>query len=66
VLFEQPAPGRQGQQVFIDVLLRGALVAQHLPSDEVLIRDHDTQARIRLRHALHLLESLAHVEKVLE
>jgi hypothetical protein len=52
--------------VFVDVLLGGALAPDHFPSDEILIRDHDAESRVRLRDALHLFESLAHVEKVLE
>jgi hypothetical protein len=66
VPLEQLPPGLEGQQVLVDVLLRGALVAQHLPADEVLIGDHDAKARVRFRDALHFLEPGAHVEEVLE
>jgi len=52
--------------MFVDVLLGRTLVAEHLPADEVLIRNHDTEASIRLRDALHLLEPATHVEKVLQ
>jgi hypothetical protein len=52
--------------MFVDVLLRGALVAQHLPPDEVLVRHHDAKARVGLRDAQHLLDAASHVEEVLE
>ena len=52
--------------MLVDVLLCGALVAQHLPADEVSIRHHDAEARGGLRDAFHLFEALPHVEEVFE
>jgi len=66
VPLEQLPPGLEGQQVLVDVLLCGALVAQHLPADEILVRDHDAEARGGLRDAFHLFEALPHIEEVFE
>jgi len=66
VLLEQPAPVRERQEMFVDVLLGRALMAHHLPADEILIRHHDAEPAARLGDALHLFEPLAHVQKMLE
>src|SRR5207247_7562747 len=63
---EEATPAAEREQMLVDVLLRGALVSQHLPADEVLVRHHDAEARGGLRDAEHLLDALAHVEEVLE
>jgi len=52
--------------MLVDVLLRGPLVSQHLPSDEVLVRHHDAEAGARFPDAQHLLDAAPHVEEVLE
>src|SRR6267142_307243 len=41
-------------------------MAEHLPADEFFVGDHDAEACVRLRDPLHLLESLTHIEKMLE
>src|SRR5260221_7174005 len=64
--FEEPAPRPEREQMFVDVLLGGALVSQHFPTDEVLVRHHDAEARVKLRDAEHLLDALAHVEEVFQ
>ena len=52
--------------MLVDVLLSRALMADHLPADEILIGHHDAEAGRGLRDPLHLLEALAHVEEVLQ
>ena len=63
---EQTPPGGKRLQIFVDVLLCGALAADHLPANEILVRHHDAEARVWFGDALHFFKPPPHVEEVLE
>ena len=66
VSFEQVPPCGERQQMFVDVLLRGALMPEQSPSNEILIRDHDAQACAGRGDPQHLPQAPAHVEEMFE